>query len=346
MQPNPQEKHIMTAIDTSSIPRIRDASRKIVRELGFMRSTMASTRLSPSAVHAVLEIGQHGGLTAVELSQTLHMEKSSVSRMLRKLIDGGEVCESASEFDGRVKILKLTAQGWETFEVINAYEQKQVASALYGLSSAEAQTVSKGLSLYARALGARRNAPSESLRAPVVQAVEIVRGYRPGAIGSVTEMHAQYYARAAGFGLFFEQKVATGLAEFSTRLDRPQNGLWLALQSGRIVGSIAIDGEDLGPGMAHLRWFIVSDSVRGTGTGNRLLSEALAFCDQQGFASTTLWTFQGLDAARHLYTKSGFALEEEFLGEQWGKQLTEQRFVRQCPVLHQPKSDLEHKHST
>ncbi|MGO3570299.1 MAG: MarR family transcriptional regulator, partial [Serratia grimesii] len=36
---------------------IRDASRHLVRELGFMGSTLAETDLPPSAVHALIEIG-------------------------------------------------------------------------------------------------------------------------------------------------------------------------------------------------------------------------------------------------------------------------------------------------
>ncbi len=68
--------------------------------------------------------------------------------------------------------------------------------------------------------------------------------------------------------------------------------------------------------------------MRGTGVGRQLLSAALAFCDERGFAATHLWTFRGLDAARRLYEDNGFALAEERPGNQWGKKVMEQRFVR------------------
>jgi hypothetical protein len=54
-----------------------------------------------------------------------------------------------------------------------------------------------------------------------------------------------------------------GLAEFSARLNAQCNHIWLAVQEGNIVGSVAIDGEDLGNNQAHLRWFILDDSCRG-----------------------------------------------------------------------------------
>ena len=96
----------------------------------------------------------------------------------------------------------------------------------------------------------------------------------------------------------------------------------------RIVGSIAIDGQDLGNNQAHLRWFILDDGCRGSGIGRQLVAQALAFCDLRGFDATQLWTFQGLDAARKLYESFGFALVWEDTDEQWGSAVVEQQFTR------------------
>ena len=62
----------------------------------------------------------------------------------------------------------------------------------------------------------------------------------------------------------------------------------------KIPASVAIDGEDFGHNRAHLRWFIVDDSLRGFGLGKQLLNSALAFADAQGFVQINLWTFSGL----------------------------------------------------
>ncbi len=145
-------------------------------------------------------------------------------------------------------------------------------------------------------------------------------------------MHAGYYAREHGMGEVFERKVAEGLTEFLPRLQNSRNRLWLATtagQNGQIVGSLAIDSEDLGAGQAHLRWFILDDGCRGQGVGSALLRRVIDFVDQERFTRTVLWTFKGLDAARHLYERNGFHLAEEYSGAQWGVNLTEQRFVRE-----------------
>ncbi|MDN3718886.1 GNAT family N-acetyltransferase [Roseibium salinum] len=98
-----------------------------------------------------------------------------------------------------------------------------------------------------------------------------------------------------------------------------------------MIGSISIDGEDLGNNIAHLRWFILSERLRGKGLGKELLVRALDHCDRQGFDEIHLWTLKGLDAARSLYEKHGFELTDEYVGDQWGKAVTEQKFIRKRP---------------
>ncbi|MFJ2991159.1 GNAT family N-acetyltransferase [Pandoraea sp. NPDC087047] len=299
----------------------------MVRELGFMGGDFAGTPLSPSVVHALIEI-EKGGMTARELGLQLRLEKSSVSRMLRKLIDSGDVSETPGESDARVKRLSLTTAGERRVSAIHAFARTQVIDALARLKPGEDRTVLNGLRLYTNALGGPAAPPCEA------QPIEIVAGYQTGLIARVTDMHARYYARASGFGQRFESVVAGGLAEFCDRLAHPRNTIWTARQGERIVGSIAIDGEDLsadGTDIAHLRWFIVDDELRGGGAGKRLLDTALAFVDAQGFAQTHLWTFSGLHAARRLYEARGFTLAEERPGDQWGKKVLEQRFVRPRP---------------
>ena len=163
----------------------------------------------------------------------------------------------------------------------------------------------------------------------------ISSGYRPGAIGRITELHAGYYHRHWGFGLYFERKVAAGLAEFLGRFDPARDGLWLALLGHEIVGSIVIDGAPAGEEGAHLRWFIVDPGQQGLGIGKRLLKSALDFSRKCGFPRVHLWTFAGLDAARRLYETHGFVLRKEHEDRQWGVTCREQLFewTPGCPSV-------------
>lgn len=112
------------------IDEIRAASRQMVRELGFMNETLANTQYSPSAVHSLIEIGERGPLTATQLAQRLGLEKSSVSRMLRKLILCGEIAETSTHSDARSKHLRLTGQGENTLAAIHRFARQRVRLAL------------------------------------------------------------------------------------------------------------------------------------------------------------------------------------------------------------------------
>ena len=156
--------------------------------------------------------------------------------------------------------------------------------------------------------------------------VQIHSGYIPGAIGKVVELHATYYAQQWGFGLFFEAKVATGLASFLSRFDERHDGFWVAVHDQRIVGSITIDGSEAATKDAHLRWFILDPEYQGRGIGKELIGVAMRFCEEKNFQRVYLSTFAGLDSARHLYEKWGFELLEENEGNTWGVRVREQVF--------------------
>lgn len=156
--------------------------------------------------------------------------------------------------------------------------------------------------------------------------VTLHKGYLPGAIGRVAELHATHYHRHAGFGVYFESKVARELSEFCECYAEERDGLWLALADAGVEGSIAIDGSHAERDGAHLRWFITSEKVRGTGVGTALLTAAVEFCRSRHYDRVYLWTFEGLTAARHLYEKFGFRLVHRQLGSQWGSEVEEQRF--------------------
>lgn len=143
-------------------------------------------------------------------------------------------------------------------------------------------------------------------------------GYVPGAIGRITELHAAYYSEHWNLGRYFETKVAGELAAFVERLEPERDGMWLAHIDKRIVGSVVIDGRNANGIGARLRWFIVDPKYQGHGIGKLLMNAAMTFCREKRYTRVYLTTFAGLDAARHLYEKYGFAL----CGESDASQLT------------------------
>lgn len=308
------------------IADIRAASRHLVRALGFLDRTIAGTDMSASAVHAILEIGLTPGVTAKDLSVRLKLEKSTISRLLKGLARRGAIAFSQVETDRRAQALSLTDHGWALFREIDAYGNRQVGSALEQMTGTTATNVARVLEAYAAALDSGPRA------VPPVAGPTIVEGYRTGMIGDIAALHARTHGPIVGNGPAFESVVSSAMAEFMPRIGDPRNNSWSVLENGAVTGSITIDGEDLGANTAHLRWFILSEKLRGKGLGRALLDRALAHCDTLGFDTIHLWTLKGLDAARALYEKSGFELADEYIGDQWGKAVTEQKFIRNRPV--------------
>jgi len=274
------------------VSNIREASRLLVRELGFMSATLAGAELPASAVHAIIEIGHSTPTTASSLSKTLSLDRSNISRVLAKLVEAGAVIETPNASDGRQKILSITEHGKDILDRIDKFANEQVMKALKNLPAGSApEQILGGIRAYAAALRAQRL--GEEVKP--VEGMAITSGYRPGLLGRCLEMHMQYYSRAVGFGGTFEAQLATGLGELLNRLDSPRSEVWVVTDGTKICGTVFIDGEGLGEGKAHLRAFIVDDTLRGRGWGRKLIGKAISFVDDHAFTETHLYTFRGLD---------------------------------------------------
>ena len=310
-------------LNTPRIDKMRAASRHIVRELGFMQKGLAGTELSPSAVHTIIELGYGTVTNASDLGALLHLEKSSVSRLIQKLQNEGLIEVGPDPSDKRFRVLSLTQDGQSLLGDVERFARGQLRSALDVLSATDVSQIETGLILFAKSLSAKGARVTGAL-----PEVEVKEGYRSGVIGSVAQLHASFYSKYYGFGAVFERKVASEMSEFMGRIDNSGNASFSAYVGNELLGSVSLDGEDLRDRASHLRWFIVSPKAQGMGIGSLLIGKATAFLDDNAFDRTRLWTFKGLDAARHLYEKHGFTLAHETPGTQWGTEVIEQEFVR------------------
>lgn len=160
---------------------------------------------------------------------------------------------------------------------------------------------------------------------------EIREGYEPGALGRIVQLHETYYDEYWSLDYEFTREVAVELAEFLGRYDEGTDRLWLVrnnLDDGerKIQGALVVDGQGAGDKGARIRWVILASELHGQGLGRELMDRAMDFCEEQDFDRVYLWTYEGLDAARHLYEDYGFTLVEEDTRRDWGPEITYQRF--------------------
>ncbi|KAK3362784.1 acyl-CoA N-acyltransferase [Lasiosphaeria hispida] len=320
------------------IPPLRDASRKLVREWGFLQPTLASSALSPAAVHCLIDIGDQNIRSLCSLCTELKVSRTRLNEVISELVANGDIAatdslEREGVFGDPGMVYSLTAAGAETLRAVNAYAQNQVIQALATTPPEAATDITTAFRLYTAALEHVRLAEAVSTPEPTrptspvlvpKPAVEIVAGYRPGILGRTLDMHLEFYHKTCGWGITFEAGLASSLSNFLARLDKPMNQVWSAVQMvpaqgpgpavERIVGVIYIDGESSEQeGVARLRAFIVDDLVRGLGLGRKLVSAAMAFVRKTGFCRCTLTTLRILSAAIKLYEEEGFREVREMM---------------------------------
>jgi DNA-binding MarR family transcriptional regulator len=90
----------------------------LIRALGLLEAerTPCGQPLSPSAAHAILELGRGEALSLGDLGSRLRLEKSTVSRLVGQLEARGWVDRRRAQHDGRLLRLSLTEAGQQMAE--------------------------------------------------------------------------------------------------------------------------------------------------------------------------------------------------------------------------------------
>ena len=337
------------------IPSLRDASRQLVREWGFLRTTIAGSALPAPATHCLLEIGDRGVRTFTALRDVLLVSDTELAQTLSTLLASGDIsAEPGSEGPaGPGARYTITPAGTVTLAAVNACAQDQAAKALSTTSPAVRAKILDAFHLYAAALRQVRldaaltpdetplasprphSPPSAASVVPSAEAVptpvpatrnvRIVTGYRPGILGHTIQLHMDYYSRSDGWGVDFETEFSAAMSGLIPRLARPMNEAWSAVETtaeGKevTVGTIFVDGESRGEeGVASLRAFVVDESAQGLGLGRRLFDAAMEFVRRTGVRECRLNTMRSLTVARRMYEGAGFLEVREFVHEKYGK---------------------------
>jgi len=107
---------------------------------------------------------------------------------------------------------------------------------------------------------------------------------------------------------------ATDLLEIEKIYLRGDGNFWIALDSNKVVGTIAL--EDKKEGQGYLQRMYLAEAHRGTGLAQNLLNNLLEFAKNKNFKEIYLGTTPVAKRAIRFYEKSGFeriaSLPEKF----------------------------------
>jgi DNA-binding MarR family transcriptional regulator len=296
------------------VEAIRRFNRLFTRRIGVLREGLLHSSYSLTEARVLFELANREELSASELVRELGLDPGYMSRTLGGLERQGLVEKVRSETDGRRRILSLTAEGEEAFEVLDSRSREEVSEMLGGLSEEEQR----------RLLEAMRTIEGIFEKGLKFSEPFVLRPHEPGDMGWVVHRHGVLYAAEYGWDERFEALVARIVAGFIDGYDPKKERCWIAEMGGDRVGCVfVVKATDT---VAKLRLLLVEPEARGVGLGSRLVEECIRFARNRGYEKLTLWTNSVLDAARHIYEEHGFVLVEEEEHHSFGHDLVGQNW--------------------
>jgi len=287
----------------ASVDSVRNAARHLVRELHLLDGRVECCGIPLSECHLITELNSMGEATASDLCERLVLEKSTMSRLVNRLVDKGLVCASCCEDDRRARVLCLTAEGKMQAEKVDLHARSQVASALDFVGPEEEKAVIEGLGLYARSLRFARLANDYE-----------IRRIRPDDNASVARILDEVMAE---FGLA-GNVVSSSDSEVSAMFEAysgPESAFFVIEKHGEILGCGGMGPLPGGQeGICELRKMYFLAALRGKGMGLFLLRRILGAAREAGYGQCYLETMSKMAAARNLYRKFGFTDLDSRLG--------------------------------
>ncbi len=298
-----------------AVSRVRAFTRFYTGAVGALQEGLLRSPYSLTEARVLFELGRRESVDAIELRRMLDLDAGYLSRMLARFEADKLLTRERSETDGRRQVIRLTAQGRAAYTELDDASAAEVAQLLDPLPAEDRRELVQAMEKIERILTERPRPQTVVLRPP-----------RAGDLGWVVELHGRLYAEEYGWDASFEALVARIVADFAERRDPVREAGWIAEVDGERVGCvICVRADDE---TARLRILLVDPAARGLGVGGRLVEECLRFAKQAGYRRMTLWTNDVLAAARRIYERAGFELEEQSEHRSFGKDLVGQTWSR------------------
>lgn len=277
------------------IENLRQAARKLVRELGVLQLNMSRTNRTPQHWHALIEIKNEPNITIANLGHLLLLTPSNMSRIVSALVKEGLV-DVGSGVDKREKYLQITAKGNQELHHIDEFSVTKVKEALEYLTVEDQQQIIAAMQKYADALYRSR-----SMRDKVkIHTLSTSRVLRKQIISMIESIQKQE------FSIPVTEEINIGIlkAENEYYFNHSCNFWYAVDDEGKIIGSIGLKKINKHDG--EIKKFFVAKSYRGKGVARRLLSTLLTAAVKHRFSHLYLGTVDVLHAAKRFYEKSGF----------------------------------------
>ncbi|AXK18488.1 winged helix-turn-helix transcriptional regulator [Bacillus cereus group sp. N11] len=124
-------------MDKKIIYDIRQFNRFYTKVLGLFNNQILDTDYSLTETRILFEISERTECIANNLVQELNIDRSYMSRMLRRFEKEGLIEKRSSIKDSRKNFLFLTKKGEELLDIIHIQSDEQINQLFNGLSDSE-----------------------------------------------------------------------------------------------------------------------------------------------------------------------------------------------------------------
>jgi DNA-binding MarR family transcriptional regulator/N-acetylglutamate synthase-like GNAT family acetyltransferase len=282
-------------MNKSVINELRQAARKLIRELGMLKLNMSRSHRTPQHWHTLIEIANEPNITTTKLGKMLLLSSSSMSRIVNALQKDNLITYSDGA-DKREKHLEITQYGLSELKKIDEFSVIKIKGALEFLNEVDQHDVIVGLQKYADALEKSR-LMREQIKIHTLSTSRIIRKQIINMIENIQKNE---------FNLSITDDINSSIlrAEEEFYCNRSYNFWYAVDQNGKIIGSIGlkmIDSKN-----AELKKFFVDKEYRGKNVAFKLLKTFLKSAIKNKFKNIYLGTVDVLHAAHRFYEKHGF----------------------------------------
>lgn len=295
----------------SRVATIREFNRFYTGMLGLLSEGLLDTPYSLTEARIIFELARTEHTEVAELRRVLDIDAGYLSRLLARFEADGLVARRRSPADGRRQVISLTGQGQAAFTLLDNSSAGQISALLSGCAEDEQRRLTEAMAHVQHILAGSRHAPRVRLRPP-----------GPGDLGWVIHLHGLLYAAEYGWDATFEALVARIVADYAAGHDPDREHAWIADVDGRPAGCVLCVRKD--ETTAQLRLLLVEPAARGLGLGRQLVDECISFASAAGYSELMLWTNDVLTAARHIYERAGFQLDQQQAHHSFGHDLVGQ----------------------
>ncbi|EDU9509730.1 bifunctional helix-turn-helix transcriptional regulator/GNAT family N-acetyltransferase [Salmonella enterica subsp. enterica serovar Ohio] len=286
------------------VREFRAALREMVRELGMLSRKSSGTELSPLQSHILIELDREA-LGATELAARLCVEKASMSRTLRRLIEDGHLLRIHDMQDGRASTFALSDSGKQVLLSLEENADKFTQEALASSSDKEVEEFFRTITGFSHSLRNARRQREVGLTFRTIEAsdnaaiAEVIRNsFRENQIDHLE-----------GVSLHDPE-----LESLSDVYRHPGSGYWVAEAKGKIVGGAGFAPLFGETGICEMQKLFFSSDIKGMGIGRRMIAFIMSQAASMGYQACYLETLHQLKDAIRLYEAFGFDYLSERLG--------------------------------